>query len=166
MIRSKWAEAQALKTLSTASIKVPPTDPDKIASQLLIGVRRDVALKGRRGDWDPTNAVISLAPQPTWESGRFAFSHEIGHAVLDHGGCDGYGEPSYDDHPLDEADTGIDYEREADVFASFLLVPRSWLQRDVRSGVRVAELLPRYGISKTVLFIAAREYKLTTKLVP
>lgn len=160
------AEIEANKTLAAAGIKGPPTDPDRLTAHLLITVKRDVPLSGRRGDWDPASATISLGPQPTIESGRFAYCHEIGHAILGHGSCDSYGEPTFDDHPLDEADTGIDYEREADVCASFLLVPRAWLQSDVKRGMRVAALLTTYGISRTVLFIAAREYKLINKLIP
>lgn len=165
MIRTDLAESEASKTLSRAGITAPPTDPDRLAAHLLLTVKKGVPLVGRRGDWDPSTTTISLAPQPTAQSGRFAFCHEIGHAVLGHDRCGGVGPPSTDAQSLaDAAAEGVDFEAEADTFAAFLLVPRPWLRRDVKNKVRLAELLVRYDVSKAVMLIAVKQYKLLNKI--
>ena len=159
------AESEAKKTLTAAGIKGPPTDPDKVAAHLLLTVKKEVPLQGRRGDWDPVTTTISLAPQPTPQSGRFAYCHEIGHAVLGHESCGGVGAPSTAAQSLAAAAAeGVSFEDEADAFASFLLVPRAWLRRDVERKVRLADLLANYNVSKTVLLIAVTKYKLLNKI--
>jgi Zn-dependent peptidase ImmA (M78 family) len=75
---------------------------------------------------------------------------------MDHGSRDCYTfTPSSDSVPLEEADTGIDFEREASHFASKLLVPRAWLERAViEDELTIQELRDRFEATPEVMFIA------------
>lgn len=168
VIREPWAEQEARKALRASGIDTPPTSPDVVAARHSIVIRRGVRLAaGMPAHWDPARAEIRVADglEPRLE--RFPICHEIGHVLLGHGSaCDGVGEPSATDFALDEADTGIDYEREATFFAACILVPREWLKRDVAAGRGLTELMDRYEVARSTLIIAATKYKLFNKLKP
>lgn len=168
MVRTKWVELEAAKALRTAGIGGPPTSPDLVAARHSIDIRRGVHVPGKLlAHWDPAHGEIRVAEglEPRLE--RFPICHELGHAILGHGAaCDGYGEPSAEDFPLEEADTGIDYEREATYFAACLLVPRDWLKRDIAAGRGLTELMARYDAARSTLIIAAGTYRLFSKLQP
>jgi Zn-dependent peptidase ImmA (M78 family) len=168
VIRTKWVELEAIKALRTSGIDGPPTSPDRVAERHSIAIRRGVRVPGTLpAHWDPGHGEIRVAAglEPRLE--RFPICHELGHALLGHGAaCDGYGEPSADDFPLEEADTGIDYEREATYFAACLIVPRDWLKRDITAGRGLAELIARYDAARSTVIIAATTYRLFSKLQP
>lgn len=164
MIRAKYIEAEARNLLKAADVWRPPVPLDPLARHLAIVVYRNVSLAPRmRGYFDRGARTISLAQlQPRSE--RFAFAHELGHAVLDHGGaCSFEGEPSIETFALDEADVRLDEEAEADDFAGRLLVPRAWLRDRVDEEVR-DELLDSFDVNLPVLLIAATRYRLFAKL--
>jgi Zn-dependent peptidase ImmA (M78 family) len=167
MDRAKWVEQEALRARERAGQKVPPVDPEAVARVHAVPVRRGVTLPtGVRALWSEATGEIRLAAGLSAQLERFPLAHEIGHAVLGHGACDGIGEPSATDFPLDEADMGIDYEREASLFAQCLLLPRDWVRRDVMAGIGQAELLERYHVAKSTLHIAVTRYRMFSKLKP
>jgi len=167
MDRAKWVEQEAARARERSGQKIPPVDPEAVARVQAIPVRRGVVLPtGVRASWSEGAAEITLAAGLTPQLERFPLAHEIGHAVLGHGACDGVGEPAATDFPLDEADMGIDYEREASLFAQCLLLPREWVRRDVLAGIGQAALLDRYGVAKSTLQIAVTRYRLFSKLKP
>lgn len=168
VIRAKWAEIEAAKRLSAAGIESPPTSPDVVAAANAIPIRRGVRVPGSLlAHWDPVTGEIRIAAGLEARLERFPICHELGHALLAHGtACDGFGEPSAEDFPLDEADTGIDYESEASYFAACLLVPKEWLRRDVTAGRGMTELMERYQVARTTLLLAAKSHRLLWKLKP
>jgi Zn-dependent peptidase ImmA (M78 family) len=167
MVRKQWVEREAIKALKTAGIDGPPTSPDRVAERHFIAIRRGVKVPGTLpAHWDPGHAEVRVAAGLDPRLERFPICHELGHALLAHGAaCDGYGEPSAEDFPLEEADTGIDYEREATYFAACLVVPRDWLKRDI-AQFGLSELVARYDAARSTVIIAATNYRLFPKLRP
>jgi Zn-dependent peptidase ImmA (M78 family) len=71
---------------------------------------------------------------------RMTVAHEIGHLVLDHNYISGFKE--YPDN----------YEKEAKIFASELLIPLPFLKNDFKTGLCDAtELAKRYWVSKEAM---------------
>lgn len=165
-VRQRFIEQRTIALLRATKQIAPPTDLDPVASRLGASVKRNVALpKGMRGHFDPDRFAVSLAAQSATAE-RFSLAHELGHAALDHGGACSYeGEPSVADVELDldEADTGLDHEAEADDFAGRLLVPRAWLRAEIDSK-GLAELAATFDVSSAVVLIAAQRYRLFARL--
>ncbi|GHS90465.1 hypothetical protein AGMMS49957_16530 [Synergistales bacterium] len=89
---------------------------------------------------------------------RFSIAHELGHFTLNH-------RPSFmlADDMLIQGDIGL--ERQADIFASELLLPEALLRSDLRrGGFSVAELAKRYKVSQQALEIKLRA--LSARAVP
>jgi Zn-dependent peptidase ImmA (M78 family) len=168
MVRKNWVEQKAIEALRVAGIGGPPTDPDVVAARHAIVIRRGVHLPGGMpAHYDPANGEVRVSGVLDAKLERFPICHELGHSILGHGAtCDGHGEPSAEDFPLEEADTGIDYEREASYFAACLLIPRAWLRKDLDAGRGLAELMLRYGVARSTIILAATTYRLFTKLRP
>lgn len=169
MIRAKWAETEASRALAAAGVKSPPTSPDVVAAKNAIPIRRGARVPGSlRAHWDPGSGEIRVGAGLDPQLERFPICHELGHALLAHGtACDGVGQASAGDVPLEEADTGIDYESEANHFAACLLVPREWLRRDLDAGrCSVGELMARYQVARSTLLLVAKDYRVLPKLKP
>ena len=77
---------------------------------------------------------------------RFTIAHELGHLVL-HG--DGVDENS---------------EREADQFASALLIPRAMLRRAVTETADPDLLRRRFNVSREALWIALKDARLDSRV--
>lgn len=163
--RAAWVEQEAMKLLASTRVSEPPVDPFALAAHLGFGIHYKVPMKPPcRGLWIQERAEIQLADYDV-PLLRFPCAHELGHAVLGHGtDCDGVGEPTVDDFPLDEADIGPRYEPEANLFARSLLVPREWLRRDVERRMRYAELVQRYDVAKSTMIIALEKYRLVNQV--
>jgi Zn-dependent peptidase ImmA (M78 family) len=91
--------------------------------------------------------VIQLATGQARVRQRFSLAHEIGHHLLGHR----HGESEL-------------AERQANIFAGALLVPPTWLRRDVTSGMTAEALATRYDVSREVIFIALKDARLLKKL--
>ena len=95
---------------------------------------------------------------------RFPIAHEIGHALLGHGDQQCFSEPTTASVPLDEANVGVDFEREANDFAGRLLVPGPWLRSAVKDHVPVADMMMMFMATKSVLLIAIERERLLSRL--
>ena len=167
MIREALAKKLASEQLLAIGATSPPANLDEIARRNGLRIVRDASLPaGVRAQLRPVARlveVVSLGPVVE----RFAIAHEIGHALLDHGGdrtC--YDTPVYDSIPLDEADVGISFEQEASAFASHLLVPRAWLKTAVDHGYPIDEIRTLFQVTQPVLWIAIKDAKLINKVQP
>ena len=60
-------------------------------------------------------------------------------------------------------DPAREEEREADHFASTLLVPPQWLRRDVKAGRTLRDLAIRYQVSREVMTIALERRRLRVR---
>lgn len=91
--------------------------------------------------------VIELASGQARVRHRFSTAHELGHTSLG--------------HRHGETDVA---EQEANAFAGALLVPQSWLRRDIDTFTTVTALAERYEVSRDVIFIAVQRARLLDRL--
>jgi hypothetical protein len=147
--RPAFCRKFAERTLARFGIVEPPVPVDRLAAKLGILVRivdlpRGVDARLRARD---DQRVIELAAGQARVRHRFSLAHELGHHLLGHR----HGESEL-------------AERQANIFAGGLLVPPTWLRRDVASGMAAEALAARYDVSREVLFIALKEGRLLKKL--
>lgn len=164
MIRSALIKRTVSQTLTDAGIAAPPVDLDQIASHEALVIRRNAALGPRvRAQYVAETGVIAVIELDPYLQ-RFPIAHEIGHALLEHGDQRCFAEPTAASVPLDEADVGVDYEREANDFAGRLLVPGPWLRKAVADRHSVNEMMEMFMATKSVLLIAIERERLLNRL--
>jgi hypothetical protein len=78
---------------------------------------------------------------------RFTIGHELGHFVMD------------SSHGTDD-----DSERQADVFAGALLIPRDLLRREFATEKDPEALARRFLVSREAMWIALKDARLVTKI--
>jgi hypothetical protein len=147
--RPAFCRKFAERTLSRFGIVEPPVPVDRLAVKLGIVVRivelpRGVDARLRVRD---EQRAIELAAGQARVRQRFSLAHELGHHLLG--------------HRHGESDLA---ERQANIFAGALLVPPTWLRRDVASGMAADVLAARYEVSREVIFIALKDGRLLKKL--
>ena len=145
-------EEKAEETLSEFDIKSIPIPVEEISSRLNIQISR-AASKDFSGLLirKDGHALIGVNSIEAPVRQRFTIAHELGHFFL---------------HP--QKDTFVDYrdnredvvrtprEREADMFAAALLMPRSSLVKDFKS-------LAKSGFTEDELQLLARKYQVSEK---
>lgn len=164
MIRSALIKHTVSQTLTDAGIAAPPVDLDQIARHEALAIHRNAALGPRvRAQYVAETGVIAVIELDPYLQ-RFPIAHEIGHALLEHGDQRCFAEPTAASAPLDEADLGVDYEREANDFAGRLLVPGPWLRKAVADRHSVNEMMEMFMATKSVLLIAIERERLLNRL--
>jgi Zn-dependent peptidase ImmA (M78 family) len=143
----------------------PPVDVRAVAEHCGLDIKPVNQLdRGARAQYRLRFARIDVLDSLSDAAARFAIAHEIGHAELDHGDQSCYLDYVADSAPLDEIDSGPDYEREASEFAGRLLVPREWLIDAVDRELTPPELRQLFKVSREVLFIALDRERLTKRV--
>ncbi|MEX0629627.1 MAG: ImmA/IrrE family metallo-endopeptidase [Chloroflexota bacterium] len=164
MIRSALIKRTVSQALADAGIAGPPVDLDRIASREALAIRRKAALPPRvRAQYAADTGEISVTDLDPYLE-RFPIAHELGHALLEHGDQLCFAEPTAASVPLEEADLGVDYEREANDFAGRLLVPGPWLRKAVADGRSIDEMMAMFMATKSVLLIAIQRERLLARL--
>ena len=88
---------------------------------------------------------------------RFTIAHELGHFLLGHG----LGEEHQEETVDDVFDKPRPIEREANRFASALLMPEAWVKKHVKKdGMEIEQLAKAFGVSKQAATIRLLELKL------
>jgi Zn-dependent peptidase ImmA (M78 family) len=167
LIRKALVESRAMRALADAGIDRPPARLDAIAASNALVIRRGVDLPpGQQAVFDEVRGEILVSVRRTGWAERFSIAHEEGHALMEHGSRACFeGSPSYEAVAIDEADTGVDFEAEADAFADELLIPKAWLRTAViDDGLTIAELRTRFEATGEVLFIALERNRLLNKV--
>lgn len=150
-VRRGFCQQAAAQLLKRSEVNEPPVPVEEVARQngftiSVIDLPPGVDARLRDTGKGP---VIELEAGQARVRHRFSVAHELGHATLQHR----HGE-------------GEVFEQEANLFANALLVPREWLRRDVKAGLRrVDQLAARYDVSRDVIFIAAQRARLLDRLV-
>lgn len=88
---------------------------------------------------------------------RFTIAHELGHFLLGHG----LGEEIQEETIDDSFDKSHPQEREANQFASCLLMPREFVKKEVnKNSLDIEKLSKTFGVSKQAITIRLLELKL------
>jgi predicted transcriptional regulator len=141
-----YAEQQATVLLKLAHLHEPPVQIEQLVGELGLAaeVRNDPKQEQpgmSRLDQTAKDWVITLSPRLHAADRPFVIAHEVKH-ILDNG----FGKALYG--AVDVMSTAQRKEHVADYFAACLLVPRLWLERYWKQGVRSAsELARRFGTS-------------------
>jgi hypothetical protein len=143
---------EAIAVKETVDVRYNATDDDGLSGFLLRG-------PAVPGEW---RAIIGVNKDHHPNRQRFSIAHELGHLLLHAGG-----EEVHVDRDTvfqvklrdSESSKGTDPdEREANAFAAELLMPASFLLRDlegveVLEDTNVGDLASRYGVSQQALMI-------------
>lgn len=91
---------------------------------------------------------------------RYTIAHELGHYLNGHGHYENQfidDETKYYDHQFQQ-------EREADLFAAELLMPKDFLEKDLaESGLDISKLTEKYEVSEQALWIRLTSLNLAEK---
>ena len=161
----RTAAAIALATgCTTAFLRMPATHPLEEERVFFRARRRSTAAQKHAAAadatanvdafslWEDNNPYVFLSTMKTAERSRFDLAHEIGHLIM-HGGLDG--------SPGSEQNA----EKEADQFASSLLMPKIALRSALRrepSIHTIVEAKSRFGVSAMAMAYAAHKAGLLT----
>ncbi len=163
MIRSREARHRANQVLKMVGVVAPPVDVQAIAEFLGFTVipfdfPDDVSgVTFIEGDVKS----IGVNENHAQTRQRFSIAHELGHFLSGH--------ESYDNDKLHVEDQGRflhsdnRQELEANEFAAELLLPSSFLRRDVAEcGLDVPALAKRYEVSEQAMWIQLIDLKLAS----
>jgi len=163
-LRRRTIEELVLELLANHKVKQPPVPVDRLVKGQSIRIFKQSLQNDISGFLfrDGEKRVIGVNTHHPLARQRFTLAHELGHFLL-HGQ-----EKVHVDHGFqiqlrnDLSSQGVDEdEMEANLFAAELLMPRRFIERDLRDlgsidindDETIAELAQRYGVSLQALAI-------------
>lgn len=175
-MRSEEIEREASDLLSRAGVTKTPVPLDRLATFLSAGIHQQtfedmvsgvLLIRG-----DERHIMVNKAHHPNRQ--RFTIAHELGHLVLHHNSGDRLfvdnhlrayqrrGSPSSGTYGHPDSETTPAEEREANQFASALLMPRAWILqmtegRQFWDELDVAALAAEFGVSEQAMTIRLRQ---------
>ena len=158
--RRPFVSQCASAALRNAGITAPPISVQVLAAYYAITlVPVSGWPDGAHGQWQPTLREIRFRAEDAEVRQRFSICHEIGHIVIGHDPLtfSSSVDPESYDYAEDESKAR---EREADQFASEVLLPPPWVRADWSRGLRWKELAARYGASTQAVGIAVDQMRL------
>lgn len=158
--RRSFVSQCAAAALRNAGITHPPVSVRTLAAYYaftLVPVRGWP--DGAHGQWQPTLREIRFRAEDAEVRQRFSICHEMGHVVLGHDPMtfSSTVDPESYDYAEDESKAR---EREADQFASEVLLPPAWVRDDWSRGLRWKELATRYRVSPQTVGIALDQLRM------
>ena len=141
--RAADVRSEAERLLARYKIVEPPVDVERIAvGEGLRIVRKHLG----ETDGFVDDNVLTVNADHARTRQRFTIAHELGHLILHAHGTDD------------------NSEREANQFASALLIPREMLRHAVRETRDIEILRRRFNVSREALWIAIREARLESRV--
>jgi len=152
----KYIEDLAAQAISHVDFKELPVPVNEIASAFHLEVVYFPFHDKLSGLLKKEEAVIGVNESHHPLRQRFTVAHELGHFLLGHG----LGEDNRD--AIDEAfDSPRPQEREANFFASCLLMPGDWVKKQVKKdGLDIEKLSKTFGVSRQAITIRLLELRL------
>jgi Zn-dependent peptidase ImmA (M78 family) len=153
---------KALSLLKVSNITHAPIDLDKIATYLdFIIIPYDFPDK-RKGMLFMEGAIkaVGVNKNHIISLQRYTVGHEFGHFVNGH---------KHEDNLFIEDETRyythhFQNEREADLFAAELLMPKNFLEEDLSiHGLDIEELIKKYQVSEKAMWIRLKTLRLAEK---
>jgi Zn-dependent peptidase ImmA (M78 family) len=150
-----YIETLANNALKSIDCTEPPVPVDKIAEKLELRVIPFKFPDSISGVLRKGKKAIGVNEAHHAIRQRFTIAHEIGHFVLNHGNDEDMVDGSFNGG----GSNGI--EREANAFASFLLMPREWvLDRHKKIGLDPKKLAKEFNVSEQAMTIKLLELDL------
>ncbi len=152
--RRTFVTQRAASALRDAGITAPPVPVRVLATFFAVTL---VPVRGwpdgAHAQWQPVLREVRFRAEDAQVRQRFSICHELGHILLGHDPLtfSSLSDPESHDYAEDE---GIAREREADQFASELLLPPAWVRDDWKRGLRWNEIAARYMVSTHAAGIA------------
>lgn len=153
---------KAQEMLKMAGIIEPPVDVNKVAKILGFKVVPYPFPDKRKGIVHIENGlkVIGVNEKHSLPLQRFTVAHEIGHYLSGH--------QQYQDTFVDDEsrffEPSFHQEKEADSFASELLMPKEFLEKDLeKHGLDINKLKELYQVSEQALWIRLTSLRLAEK---
>lgn len=138
--------------LKMAEITKPPVDVNRIAEELGFTVVPYPFPEKRKGmiHIGGGDKVIGVNENHPKNMRRFTIAHEIGHYLCGHQ----HYENTFIDDEKRYFDPHFHQEREADIFAAELLMPKEWLEENIKQrGIDALELAKIYEVSEQAMWI-------------
>lgn len=155
----------AMSLLKMAHITEAPVDVHKIARLLGFKIIEADFPQGYSGEIFIENKIksIGISKNQSLTRQRFSIAHELGHYLCGH--------QVYDEGGKMLEDTDFDYmnpahvqEKEANMFASELLIPKDFLEKDlVAMGLDINKLTEKYQVSSQAMWIRLTSLRLAEK---
>lgn len=166
--RYKYAETSARRLLDDLKMTSPPIKLYPIAEK--IGLRivpydafpdsvSALLLKNDSG------TIIGVNSNQSTNRQRFSIAHEIGHYILAHYKRDAYLDMATDiaeGVPLDHSGIKDAEEKEANCFASELLMPTNMIRKDFAQMEEPSRLAKRYEVSEEAVWVKLLRLNLVT----
>ncbi len=156
---------QAMSLLKMAKITEPPVDVYKIAKLLGFSIIESDFPKNYSGEIFIEGKVksIGINKNHTQNRQRFSVAHELGHYLNAHQDFDVDGE-MLEETEFDFNNPLHRQEKEANMFASELLVPKEFLIKDLNEvGLDIDKLVKKYQVSEQVMWIRLTTLRLAEK---
>lgn len=137
-VRNSYARTKAFVFLSVMGVQAPPVPAKKLLKKISRLLHFNNALTNEASREEGFSCLIGGAYyvyiNTDLPNGRdtFTYGHELGHIVLRH-------HEDFDIHNLTDQEHRI-LDREADVFATNLLMPEEWVNKFVQSPISVPEM--------------------------
>ena len=155
--RRLFITQRAAAALRDAGVSEPPVSVRALAAYFAVTL---VPVRGwpdgAHAQWQPALREIRFRAEDAPVRQRFTICHELGHVLLGHDPLtfSSVVDPESHDYAEDE---GKAREREAEQFASELLLPPAWIRADWAKGLRWSELAARYQVSSQAAGIAVEQ---------
>lgn len=155
---------KAESILKMAGITKPPVDVNKVAEKLGFMVLPHPFPDKRRGiihiNTEQNIKAIGVNKNHPITLQRFTVAHELGHFLNGHQ----HYENTFIDDEKRYFDPHFHQEKEADLFAAELLMPRGFLEKDLAEiGLDIEKLKELYQISEQALWIRLTSLGLAEK---
>lgn len=156
---------KAMSLIKMAGIKDAPVDVYKIAKILGFTVIESDFPSGYSGEIFIEGKVKSIGVNSNHSKNRqrFTIAHELGHYLNGHQYFDEAGK-MLEENEFDFANPLHQQEKEANLFASELLIPKEFLLKDLENkGLNIEELVEKYQVSSQALWIRLTSLRLAEK---
>jgi Zn-dependent peptidase ImmA (M78 family) len=155
---TKYIEEIAKQALKKAACQTFPVSVEQVAKGVGLEVVPFPFHQQISGVLKKEERIIAINKNHSPVRQRFTAAHELGHFLLGHGMEDVRDDREIMDDSFDKPDLK---EREANLFASALLMPADWLKDAIKKeGLDIDKLSPLFGVSKQAMTIRLLALKL------
>ncbi|MFA6017670.1 MAG: ImmA/IrrE family metallo-endopeptidase [Patescibacteria group bacterium] len=158
---TKYIEEIAKQALKKSACKETPVSVEQVAKSFGLEVIAFPFHQKISGVLKKEEGIIAINKNHHPVRQRFTSAHELGHFLLGHGMEDISEDDDYNEIIDDSFAKPKLKEREANLFASALLMPADWVKDAIKKeGMDIDRLAPIFGVSKQAMTIRLLALKL------